>query len=203
MALGNGIVYLSLFLAIAGMITSLLRFRGWDRRFLDYSRLITFTLFFLITGIVVYYYYIFLTLDMTYQYVYQYSSVDLETKYKFSAVLAGLAGSMLFWIWWIIIPWFIEEVRAMGRKIDSDTLDIARLATFGVMAMLIYVLSTYDPFALTPQNALDSNPDGAGLNALLQTDLMIIHPPVVFVAYGAMVIPFAAAFAHLLTGHKN
>jgi len=203
MALGNGIVYLSLFLAIGGMITSLLRLRGWDRRFLDYSRLITFVLFFLITGIVVYYYYIFLTSDMTYQYVYQYSSVDLEAKYKFSAVLAGLAGSMLFWIWWIIIPWFIEEVRAMGRKVDSDTLDIARLVTFGVMAMLIYVLSTYDPFALTPQSALDSNPDGAGLNALLQTDLMIVHPPVVFVAYGAIVIPFAAGFAYLLTGHKD
>jgi cytochrome c-type biogenesis protein CcmF len=203
MALGNGIVYLSLVLAIGGMITSLLRVRGWDRRFLLYSRFITFILFFLITGIVVYYYYIFLTSDMTYSYVYQYSSVDLEAKYKFSAVLAGLAGSLLFWIWWIIIPWFIEEVRAMGRKIDTDTLDIARLATFGVLAVLIYVLSLYDMFALTPQSALDANPDGQGLNALLQTDLMIIHPPVVFVAYGAMVIPFAAAFAYLLTGHKD
>ncbi|MCK4971117.1 MAG: cytochrome c biogenesis protein CcsA [Thermoplasmata archaeon] len=168
-----------------------------------YSRLITLTLFFLITGIVVYYYYIFMTSDMTYYYVWQYSSVDLEAKYKFSAVLAGLAGSLLFWVWWIIIPWFIEEVRAMGRKIDSDTLDIARLATFGVMAVLIYVLSLYELFALTPQNALDSSPDGNGLNDLLTTDLMIIHPPVVFVAYGAMVIPFAAAFAYLLTGHKD
>lgn len=203
MALGNGIVYLSLLLAIGGMITSLLRFLGWDRRFLLYSRFITFILFFLITGIVVYFYYIFMTSDMSYLYVWQYSSVDLEAKFKFSAVLAGLAGSLLFWVWWIIIPWFIEEVRAMGRKIDSDTLDIARMATFGVMAVLIYVLSLYDLFALTPQSALDSKPDGNGLNGLLQTDLMIIHPPVVFVAYGAMVIPFAAAFAFLLTGHKD
>ncbi|MCK5253103.1 MAG: hypothetical protein KAQ96_09130, partial [Thermoplasmata archaeon] len=84
MALGNGIVYLCLLLAIGGMITSVLRLLGWDRRFLDYSRLITFTLFFLITGIVVYYYYIFMTSDMTYLYVWQYSSVDLEAKYKFS-----------------------------------------------------------------------------------------------------------------------
>ncbi len=203
MALGNGLVYLSLVLAIGGMITSVLRLRGWDRRFLIISRLITLILFFLITGIVVYYYYIFMTSDMTYYYVWQYSSVDLEAKYKFCAVLAGLAGSLLFWVWWIIIPWFIEEVRAMGRKIDSDTLDIARLATFGVMAVLIYVLSLYELFATTPQNALDSKPDGNGLNALLQTDLMIVHPPVVFVAYGVLVIPFAAAFAYLLTGHKD
>ncbi len=203
MALGNDLVYLSLLLAIGGMITSVLRLLGWDRRFLYLSRFITLTLFFLITGIVVYYYYIFMTSDMTYYYVWQYSSVDLEAKYKFSAVLAGLAGSLLFWVWWIIIPWFIEEVRAMGRKIDSNTLDIARLATFGVMAVLIYVLSVYELFALTPQNALDSKPDGNGLNALLQTDLMIIHPPVVFVAYGVLVIPFAAAFAFLLTGHKD
>lgn len=208
MALGNGIVYLSLLLAIGGMITSLLRLLGWDRRFLLYSRFITFILFFLITGIVVYYYYIFMTSDMTYYYVWQYSSVDLEAKFKFSAVLAGLAGSLLFWVWWIIIPWFIEEVRAMGRKIDSNTLDIARLVTFGVMAVLIYVISLYELFAQTPQDLLDpsipnSQPDGNGLNPLLQTDLMIIHPPVMFVAYGAMVIPFAAAFAFLLNGHKD
>jgi cytochrome c biogenesis factor len=32
---------------------------------------------------------------------------------------------------------------------------------------------------------------------------MVIHPPVVFVAYGVLVVPFAAALAHLLTGRKE
>ena len=41
--------------------------------------------------------------------------------------------------------------------------------------------------------------DGNGLNALLVNFWMIVHPPLMFIGYATMTIPFAAAIVYLLT----
>ena len=40
-------------------------------------------------------------------------------------------------------------------------------------------------------------PDGAGLNPLLQHLAMVLHPPILFVGYAALIVPFAWAVAAL------
>jgi cytochrome c-type biogenesis protein CcmF len=203
MASGNGIVYLAIIIAFLGILVSYLHIKSRDDRLVNVARLITWGLLLLISGMILFLYYVFMTSDMNYFYVWQYSTVDLEAKYKFSAVLAGLAGSLLFWVWWIIIPWAIEEWRAMRREVDEYLLSWTRIFTFLVLIVILYSTALYNPFELTPDNLLSGKPNGNGLNALLQTDLMIVHPPVVFVAYGVMVLPFAAALAFLLTEKKE
>ncbi|MEE9151026.1 MAG: cytochrome c biogenesis protein CcsA, partial [Thermoplasmata archaeon] len=55
----------------------------------------------------------------------------------------------------------------------------------------------------TPQSFLNAMPDGQGLNPLLQTPLMIVHPPIVFLAYGFLVICMASAMAYLICNDKD
>jgi cytochrome c-type biogenesis protein CcmF len=203
MASGNGIVYLTIAIAFFGILVSWLQVNTRDDRLVKAARLITLGLLLLVSGMMLYIYYVFMTSDMTNYYAWQYSSVDLVAKYKFSAVLAGLSGSLMFWAWWVIIPWAIEEWRATIKPVDGDLLSWTRIFTFVVLIMLLYTTAQYEPFIETPPSQLAAKPDGNGLNALLQTDLMALHPPVVFIAYGLMVLPFAAALAFLITKRKE
>ena len=203
MASGNGLIYLSIVLAFLGIATSVARLKGWDERMTDASRMISAGLFVTVTGMMLFMYYLFITTDVSYQYVWTYTMEGAELKWRISGTIAGLAGSLLFWVWMIVIPWLLVEIRAMRKPLDAAVLDWTRIATFVTIGTLLYVLALYEPFGPTDPAALASAPQGQGLNALLQTDLMVIHPPVVFVAYGFMVIPFAAGFAYLVTGHKD
>jgi cytochrome c-type biogenesis protein CcmF len=40
--------------------------------------------------------------------------------------------------------------------------------------------------------------DGTGIDPELLSPWMVIHPPITFVAYAAMTLPFAAGVSHLL-----
>ena len=203
MASGNGLIYLSIVFAILGIATSLARIYGWDDRMTVVSRMVSAALFATVTAMMLFMYYLFITTDVSYQYVWTYNMEGSELKWRISGTIAGLAGSLLFWVWMIVIPWLIVELRAWRRPVNAAVLDWTRIGTFATIGALLYILALYEPFAATDPVLLAATPGGNGLNPLLQTDLMVIHPPVVFVAYGLMVIPFAAGFAYLITSHKD
>ena len=200
---GNGPIILGMLLALAGIATSYLRLYTRDERLIQWSRWITIGLFMVVTGAMLFLYYLFITTDVSYGYVWQYTKADAPMKYRVSGTIAGIAGSLLFWIWMITIPWVIEELRSTRRSIDPDVMDWTRIAVFATITLFLYNLSIHGLFSPTEPSLLATAPEGLGLNLLLQTDLMVIHPPVVFVAYGFLVIPFAAAFGHLLSGNKD
>ena len=202
MPLGNLLIYLSLFLALIGIIISFLRLKTKEDNFLRYSRIITTLLFATISITLVYLYILFFTADISIEYVWQYTRITHPPHYKFAGVLAGMAGSLLFWIWAIIAPWLYEEMKTIKRPVNEDIRDWTRIALFAVMTILMCVLILHDIFKPTAANLLALYPNGQGLNPLLQTELMVIHPPIVFLAYGILALPFAAALAHLITGHK-
>jgi len=203
MSIGTILIYLSLILAIIGIVTSVLRLKNKKDKFLWYSRIITILLFVTISLTLVYLYVLFFTADLSIEYVWQYTSNTYSIQYKFAGVLAGMAGSLLFWIWAITTPWLYEELRTIKKPVNEDIRDWTRIVLFIVISILIFTLILYDVFKPTAANVLISYPNGQGLNPLLQTELMIIHPPIVFLAYGFLAMPFAAALAYLLTGHKD
>jgi len=199
-------------MVVAGL--SILNVRRKDPGLTMVNRVLVLLLFVGVTGSLLTFYNMFMTSDLSLYYVWQYTSSDLPMLYKVSGVIAGRGGSLLFWIWLILLPWTIEEMRAwlretrgtgMSTSIPSDSATF-RWTRAGVMAILVpffYILSLHEMFKETTADLLFLKPDGNGLNPILQTELMVIHPPIVFVAYGLMAVPFAAAFAHLITGEKR
>jgi cytochrome c-type biogenesis protein CcmF len=203
MSIGTILIYLSLILAIIGIATSVIRLKNKKDNFLWYTRIITILLFVTISLTLVYLYVLFFTADLSIEYVWQYTSNTHPIQYKFAGVLAGMAGSLLFWICAITTPWLYEELRTIKKPVNEDIRDWTRIVLFIVISILIFTLILYDVFKPTAANLLISYPNGQGLNPLLQTELMVIHPPIVFLAYGFLALPFAAALAYLLTGHKD
>ncbi|MEW6244784.1 MAG: cytochrome c biogenesis protein CcsA [Bacillota bacterium] len=134
-------------------------------------------------------YLLFLLLTHQFQYIYVYSHTDraLPTPYLISAFWAGQEGTFLFWA----LCSALAGLLLLGRedKYEPWVMGFATVAsTFLIVLMLVA-----SPFATFDQAPYD----GAGLNPLLFDPWMIIHPPVVFVGYAALVFPAAFAFAAL------
>ena len=144
--------------------------------------------------------YYFVAGDFTLEYVWQYSSRDLPLIYKISGAWAGQPGTYLLWVWVIFLSaaWLAlttKHATPLSRRTQIITLII------GIYFILITRVLT--PFKTIYEGRPDLigyiPPDGSGLNALLVNFWMIIHPPLMFIGYAAITIPFAAAIVYLLT----
>ena len=121
-------------------------------------------------------------------YVNSYSSLDLPAHFLFSTFWAGQEGSFLLWCFWgALIGVF---VRRSAKEQEAPVM-IVYTATF---LSIIAILCRQGPFKLLPPPAPT---DGVGLNPLLQDPWMVIHPPVMFIGFASLSVPFAFAIAAL------
>ena len=111
---------------------------------------------------------------------------------------------------------WIEDVRRAGAP--QPRWPLARLVSMVVLTALALApvllglgRATADHhlvgggrFAYAPggvgSTPLDLWPQGLGLDRLLVTPFMLVHPPLEFAAYAATTLPFAYAAAHLARG---
>lgn len=136
--------------------------------------------------------------DFSNGYVYSYSDRGLPFHYLLSTFYAGQQGSFLFWgLCAVIIALFVRHYAAK-REAEPQVMAVLlgiQTALFCVMAVKSPFQSIWSMFPDAPPGALP--PDGRGLNPLLQNFWMVIHPPVLFVGFAAMAVPFAYAIAGL------
>ncbi|HEY7863732.1 MAG TPA: cytochrome c biogenesis protein CcsA, partial [Thermoanaerobaculia bacterium] len=121
-------------------------------------------------------------------YVNSYSSRDLPFHYLFSSFWGGQEGSFLLWLFWgSLIGLFVWR---SARELEAPVM-VVYLATFlGIVA----ILCKQSPFKILPPPVPE---DGVGLNPLLQDPWMVIHPPVMFIGFASLSVPFAFAIAAL------
>jgi cytochrome c-type biogenesis protein CcmF len=132
------------------------------------------------------------------RYVYEHVSTYLKPAYVLAAFWAGLEGSQLLWLWMLTIFTALLVLRRpkWDRELRPYVMAILAL-TQAFFALLLVVMT--NPFELMPVVPAE----GISLNPLLQNFWMIIHPPIVFAAYALWTIPFAYAFAALMTGQLD
>ena len=135
----------------------------------------------------IYLWYLILTDNFTFAYVASYSSTTLPTMYKVSAFWAGQQGSFLLWL----LFHAIAGVMIVYRRTLPSTLTVYY---FLQSALTILVLAK-SPFALSEVEVID----GVGLNPMLQDPWMAIHPPLIFVGYAFLAVPFALSLGSLIT----
>jgi cytochrome c-type biogenesis protein CcmF len=108
---------------------------------------------------------------------------------------AALEGSIV--LWGLVLAGYSAVVFAGFR--DGDRLGAGALAVMGVVAVFFFGLlaTAADPFrTLDP-----APPDGPGPNALLQNHvLMAVHPPLLYLGYVGLTVPFAFAVSALALG---
>ncbi len=127
-------------------------------------------------------------------YVASYTSQALPLYYKFSALWAGQAGSLLFWLWLITV---FSAIFVYRHRNDYKELMPVMTATFAFVSLLFFSLTI---FTRSPFETLNFMPqDGSGLNPLLQNWGMSIHPPLLYLGYVGWTVPFGFLIAALVT----
>jgi cytochrome c-type biogenesis protein CcmF len=135
--------------------------------------------------------------DFSLEYVARYSSRSLGGPYTLSALWGGMEGSLLFWT--LLLTVF--AVLAIPRRTGAPSQAWAGAVLAGVSSFfLLLLVGPADPFV-----ALARPPaDGSGLNPLLQSPGMLVHPPLLYTGLVGFSIPFAFAMGALLArGHEE
>ncbi|HEV8357669.1 MAG TPA: heme lyase CcmF/NrfE family subunit [Gemmatimonadales bacterium] len=132
--------------------------------------------------------------DFNIEYVAQYTARNLPTSYVLAAFWAGQKGSLLFWA--TILSIFGVAAQAMTSRRHEGLLPYVAGVTNVVVAFfvitMIFSASPFERLSFTPE-------DGRGLNPQLQNPGMTIHPPMLYLGYISITIPFAFAMAALLS----
>ncbi|HXL43437.1 MAG TPA: heme lyase CcmF/NrfE family subunit [Gaiellaceae bacterium] len=129
--------------------------------------------------------------DFSLVYVADHTSRELPLRYAVSAFWGGQQGSLLLWL--LVLTGMGSAAVALNRRLIREILPwtvpiLGGIASFFVF-MLVFVAS---PFATAPAPA-----DGVGLNPSLQNPYMMAHPPLLYLGYVGLTIPFAFAMAAL------
>ncbi len=161
--------------------------------------------------------YLLVTHQFQYFYVYNYTSTDLALRYLVAALWGGQEGSFLVWI-------FFTSLTAVGLIRWTPPVYRAPVLVFMMLSIAFLLSMTLgidlgglkigaSPFRTLAQEMPDApflraNPDfvpadGRGLNDLLRSPWMVIHPPILFMGFAMMTVPFAFALAALWKRHYH
>src|SRR3989442_13371985 len=136
--------------------------------------------------------------DFRLQYVASVSSRAMPTFYVIAALWGGQEGSMLLWLWLLAMYSAIVMVQNRHRNRELMPYVIATLMTTALLFLAMLVI-VENPFRQLPQVPRD----GQGLNPLLQTPLMVIHPPNLYLGFVGFAVPFAFAIGALASGRLD
>lgn len=152
----------------------------------------------------------FLLNDFSIEYVAKNSSNSLNWYYKISAIWGGHEGSLLFWVFLLSLLGFgfmlvykkkfhkqiFNKADETQKKLDLNfRIQVLAIIAFIIFGFLLYVFFLGNPFArffpFIPIN-------GADLNPMLQDIGLILHPPLLYMGYGGLVLGFSISMALVL-----
>src|SRR6267143_813172 len=131
--------------------------------------------------------------DFSLQYVASRTSRNLPTFYLWSALYSGQEGSLLFWA--AVLSLFGALTQLLTSRRHRMYLPYVAAVTCLVATFFVSVML----FAANPFDRLPYTPvDGRGMNPQLQNPGMVFHPPMLYLGYISITIPFAFAMSALL-----
>src|SRR4051812_8933704 len=135
----------------------------------------------------------FRTRDFSFAYVAEHSSKALPFPYVYTAFWGGQAGSLLLWL--LVLTALGSAAVALNRRLVAEVLQWT-VPVLGAVASFFALLLV---FVVSPFTTQVAPADGAGLNPSLQNPYMMIHPPLLYLGYVGLTIPFAFAAGALLS----
>ena len=130
--------------------------------------------------------------DFSFVYVWAHTSRELPTGYTISAFWGGQEGSLLLWL--LILTGYGAAAVLLNRRSARDLVAWV-VPVIGAVAVFFAfsVVALASPF-VTQVAPLD----GRGLTPSLQNPYMMAHPPLLYLGYVGLTVPFAFAIGALL-----
>jgi cytochrome c-type biogenesis protein CcmF len=135
------------------------------------------------------------THDFSVSYVAAVGSRSTPLLFTIISLWGALEGSILFWAW--VLGLYAAAVVALHRRRLGNLVPYAVMTLLAVAAFFaILLVGPADPFLpVFPVPA-----DGPGPNTLLQNHyLMAVHPPLLYLGYVGMSVPFAFALGAIFS----
>ena len=135
--------------------------------------------------------------DFSFTYVAHTTSNALPTAYTISAFWGGQEGSLLLWL--LVLTGFGAAAVRLNRAWARD-LVVWAVPVFAAVAVFFsfLVVVVASPFATQAAPA-----DGAGMTPSLQNPYMLAHPPLLYLGYVGLTVPFAFCLGALLSGRPD
>ena len=129
--------------------------------------------------------------------VYSYSNADMSVFYKISAGFSGMGGSFLLWLTCIGIIgiFFNKHIQNIFYKSKNVFLCSNIFILFPLFLSIALIFNNC--FELTPTD-IDIS-DGLGLKLTLQSYYNLFHPPLIFIGFSILYIPYVISFSTLLS----
>lgn len=132
---------------------------------------------------------------LEYQYVSAHSDSNYGLAYRIAGIWAGQQGSFLLWA----VCSALFGLLYLGRTGKYRAWYLASFSVF--LAALCGILSYETPFNLHTVGDKPFVPEaGSGLVPALYNYWVVIHPPTIFLGFGALTVFAMAAFAAVVTG---
>jgi cytochrome c-type biogenesis protein CcmF len=130
--------------------------------------------------------------DFTFAYVAQHTSRHLPLGYALSAFWGGQEGSLLLWL--LILTGYGALAVYLNRR-QRELIAWVVPVLGGIAVFFAFMLS----FVSSPFDTQPAPADGAGMVPSLQNPYMLAHPPMLYLGYVGLSIPFAFAMGALLS----
>src|SRR5262245_47066751 len=137
--------------------------------------------------------------DFGIKYVQRYSNSEQPLFYKLASYWGGLDGSLMFWVTLLAIFGSVAVHVNRERHRLLVPWVVAVISTVEMFFLFVMVVhnNPFETYLTTPPAA------GAGLSPLLQNFYMAIHPPLLYLGFTGMTIPFAFGIAALASGQLD
>ena len=141
--------------------------------------------------------YSFLVDDFSVAYVATNSNTLLPDYYKFAATWGAHEGSLVLWVLCLSL-WLVGYMFSKRNVNDSFS-----SITFAIMNQVIFAFILFTVFTSNPfERLLPFSPlEGGDLNPSLQDFAFTIHPPLLYLGYSGLALPFSLAIAAMITNN--
>ncbi len=135
--------------------------------------------------------------DFSFVYVATHTNRTLPARYALTAFWGGQEGSLLLWL--LVLTGYGALAVAVNRRLLRDLIAWVVPVLGGIASFFAFVLVA----VASPFDTQTAPVDGAGLTPSLQNAYMAAHPPMLYLGYVGLAIPFAFAAGALLSGRTD
>jgi cytochrome c-type biogenesis protein CcmF len=197
--LAHNALLVSVATVVFGAVIAPIAIRTGRREWLQLTYGAVYTNFILVTIATVAMVVALVTHDFSVSYVAAVGSRSTPLLFTIISLWGALEGSILFWAW--VLALYAAAVVWLHHRRPGNLVPYAAMTMLAVAAFFgILLVGPADPFV--PVFPVPS--DGPGPNTLLQNHiLMAVHPPLLYLGYVGMTVPFAFAVGAIVSREAN
>ncbi|MFP5354072.1 MAG: heme lyase CcmF/NrfE family subunit [Gemmatimonadota bacterium] len=194
--IGYNALMIALALAAFGVVAAPIGVKRGREELVRATHTATYAMFALVTVATFAMIYALVTHDFSVGYVAQVGSRETPLFYTVISLWGALEGSILFWAW--VLTLLSALVVFWNRDREGGLIPYTTMVMLATSVFfLILLVGPANPFTAV----FPVPPDGPGPNPLLQNHILMgVHPPLLYLGYVGMTVPFAFAVGAMAAG---